>query len=77
MRYTVEVKEVWTRTFDVELPDDEATKALVGGRSLGDRVRDAANKKIEAGDDDQGFEYSDTRDPGEWNVRTEDGDYLP
>lgn len=76
MKYTVEVAEIWKRTFVVELPDGEAEKAVVGGDSLGARIRAKANEMISAGDDDQGFEYSDTLEPEKWNVRTEEGDFV-
>ncbi len=63
--FTVEVKEVWCHTVNVELPAN-ATK---------DQILEAANKKIEAGDDGS-TEYDYTLDPENWTVRDADGNYL-
>lgn len=76
MKYTVEVAEIWKRTFEVEISEVEATKALVGGASLATRIRAKANEMSSAGEDDRGFEYSDTLEPEEWIVRTESGDFV-
>ncbi len=75
-KYTVEIAEIWKRTFTVEMPESEAEKALVGGESLATRIRARANEMSGAGVEDEGFEYSDTLEPNEWTVRTEDGDYV-
>lgn len=79
MKCTVEVREVWSRTFEVEIPDD--APALTGcqadRKGLADYCRAKANEMSQAGDDDKGFEYSDTMEPDKWTVRTADGDYLP
>lgn len=75
-KYTVEVAEIWKRTFVVEMPEGEAEKALVGGESLATRIRAKANEMSGAGEEDGGFEYSDTLEPEEWTVRTEEGEYL-
>lgn len=75
-KYTVEVAEIWKRTFVVEMPEGEVEKALVGGESLASRIRDKANEMSGAGAEDEGFEYSDTLEPDQWTVRTEDGDFI-
>lgn len=76
MKYVVEVAEIWKRTFTVEMPESEAEKALVGGESLATRIRARANEMSGAGEEDEGFEYSDTLEPDKWTVRTEDGDFV-
>lgn len=67
VKYTVEVREVWVRTFTIE--SDPASTNAAG-------LRDRANAMIEAGDEDQGFEYSRTLDPDQWIVRDEQGNFL-
>ena len=64
-KFTVDVKEVWCHVVNVELPAN-ATK---------DQILEAANKKIEAGDDGS-TEYDYTLDPENWTVRDADGNYL-
>ncbi len=64
-KFTVDVKEVWCHVVNVELPAD-ATK---------DQILEAANKKIEAGDDGS-IEYDYTLAPENWTVRDADCDYL-
>ncbi len=75
-KYTVEVSEIWKRTFVVEMPAGTELLALVGGESLGNRIRAKANEMSGEGADDQGFEYSDTLEPDKWIVRTEEGDFV-
>lgn len=75
-KYTVEVSEIWKRTFVVEMPVGTELLALVGGDPLVDRIRAKANEMSGEGADDQGFEYSDTLEPSEWLVRTEEGDFV-
>ena len=62
MKYVVEVAEVWKRTFEVEISDETAQQALVGGESLATRARNVVSGKIENGEEDQGFEFSDYQD---------------
>jgi hypothetical protein len=64
-KFTVDVKEVWSHTVEVELSTD-ATK---------EQILAAANEKIEEGDDDN-TEYSHTLDPDTWTVRNSQGKYL-
>ena len=75
-KYIVEVAEVWKRTFEVEMPEDEAVKALVGGDSLVTRIRAKVCEMSFAGEEDSGFEYSDTLEPEKWTVRTKEGDFI-
>ena len=64
-KFTVDVKEVWCHTVEVDLATD-ATK---------EQILAAANKKIEEGDDDH-TEYSHTLDPETWTIRGSQGKYL-
>jgi hypothetical protein len=61
-KYIVEVKEVWTVAVEVEVPAT-ATK---------EQILDAANDKIEEGDNGES-QYDYTLDPDEWTVRDEKG----
>jgi hypothetical protein len=64
-KFTVDIKEVWSHTVEVELPAG-ATK---------EQILAAAQSKIEEGDDGN-TEYSHTLDNDEWTVRNEAGNYL-
>jgi hypothetical protein len=64
-KYIVEVKEVWTLAVEVEVPAN-ATK---------EQILDAANDKIEEGDNGES-QYDYTLDPDEWTVRDEEGKHL-
>lgn len=76
-KYIVEIAEIWKRTFTVEMPESEVTKALVGGDSLVTRIRARADEMSGSGAvKDEGFEYSEILEPDKWTVRTEDGDFL-
>lgn len=75
-KYVVEISEIWKRTFHVEMPEGEAERAMVGGESLANRIRAKANEMSGAGAEDAGFEYSDTLEPDQWTVRTEEGDFV-
>lgn len=63
--YTVDIKEVWCHTVEVDLPAN-ATKQ---------QILDAANEKIAEGDEGS-TEYDYTLDPEKWNVRDGQGNYL-
>ena len=64
-KFTVDVKEVWCHTIEVELPTDASKEQILA----------AANKKIAEGDEGH-TEYDYTLDPDKWNVRDGDGNYL-
>ena len=57
-KFTVDVKEVWCHTVEVELPS-KATK---------EEILAAANKQIEESDDGE-TEYSHTLEPDTWTIR--------
>jgi hypothetical protein len=57
-KFSVDVKEVWCHTVEVELPAG-ATK---------EQILNAANDKIAEGDEGE-TEYSHTLDPDTWTVR--------
>jgi hypothetical protein len=65
-KFSVDVKEVWEYTIEVELPAD-ATK---------EQILAAANRKIGDGDQGNDMEYSHTLAPEQWSVRDEKGNYL-
>ena len=64
-KFTVDVKEVWCHTVEVDLPAN-ATK---------EQILAAANDKIEEGDDGD-TECSHTLDPETWTVRNSQGKCL-
>lgn len=64
-KFTVDVKEVWCRSIQVNLPVG-ATK---------EQILDAANQKIAEGDDGE-TEYDYTLDLDRWNVRDEQGHFI-
>lgn len=55
MKFQVNVKEVWTRSFTIEAESEEQATEL-------------ANQKIEAGDQEDEFDYSHTLDVDKWDV---------
>lgn len=61
-KYTVEVKELWCHTIEVELPAGSTWQQII----------DAARKKVAEGDEGS-TEYSHTFVPETWNVRDEQG----
>ena len=65
MRFTVDVKEVWTRSITVELPET----------ATAEQVREQANRQIQESDEGA-TEYSRTLDPENWTVRDSNGRYL-
>ena len=70
-KFYVEVAEVWKRTFEIEIPDETPRP-----NTTAELLREKANEKSEAGDDDQGFEYSHTLELEHWTVRAENGDFV-
>lgn len=66
-RYTVEVSEIWKRTYSI-IADPNTVTA--------ESLRAAANKMSGEGADDVGFEYTDTLEPEHWTVRDSKGNYL-
>ena len=64
-KFTVDVKEVWCHTVEVELPTDAIKEQIVA----------AANEKIEESDEGE-TEYSHTLDPDTWTIRNSQGKYL-
>ncbi len=64
-KFTVDVKEVWCHTVEVDLPTN-ATK---------EEILAAVSEKIAEGDDGN-TEYDYTLDPENWTVRDSDGKYL-
>jgi hypothetical protein len=64
-KFTVDVKEVWCHTVEVDLSTD-ATK---------EQILAAVNEKIEEGDDGN-TEYSHTLDPDTWTIREPQGKHL-
>lgn len=64
-KFTVDVKEVWCHTVEVELATD-ATK---------EQILAAVNEKIAEGDEGE-TEYSHTLEPETWTVRNSQGKYL-
>lgn len=54
-KFIVDVKEVWTRSFEVEAESEEEAK-------------DLANRAIEAGEEELSLDYSHTLDVDLWNV---------
>ena len=64
-KFTVDVKEVWCHTVEVELPSN-ATK---------EQILAAANEKAEEGDDGH-TEYSHTLDPETWTIRDSQSKHL-
>ena len=72
MKFTVEVREVWVREVEVELPDVTPRPILSA-----EAVKAIALQKIAEEDvDEMSLEYSETLELSEWRVRTEDGGYL-
>lgn len=55
MKYTVDIKEVWTRSFTVEANSKE-------------EAIEKANQAIEAGEEELNLDYSHTLDTGLWTV---------
>ena len=70
-KFYVEVAEVWKRTFEVDSPDRSARKIATATI-----LREKANQKLEADDDDRGFEYSHTLELEHWIVRSANGDFI-
>jgi hypothetical protein len=64
-KFTVDVKEVWCHTVEVDLPADVTKEQILA----------AANDKIEEGDDGN-TEYSHTLDTNTWTVRDSHDKYL-
>jgi PhoPQ-activated pathogenicity-related protein len=64
-KFTVDVKEVWCHTVEVELPESATRQQII----------DAVNDKIEE-DDEGNMEYSHTLDPDQWTIRDEQGKCL-
>ena len=54
--FTVEIPEIWKRSFTIEATSEEEAK-------------EKANRLIESGDQEGAFEYSDTLDLDEWYVQ--------
>ena len=65
MRFTVDVKEVWTRCITVDLPKNATVE----------QIREQANMQIQESDEGE-TEYSRTLDPETWTVRDSNGRYL-
>ena len=61
-KFTVEVKEVWSRSFEVEADTP-------------DEAREKANEIVESTVEGENFEYSHTLDPDDWTVRDEQGNF--
>jgi hypothetical protein len=64
-KFTVDVKEVWCHTVEVDLPTNATKEQIVA----------AANDKSEEGDDGN-TEYSHTLDPETWTIRDSHGKNL-
>lgn len=63
-KFAVDIKEVWTHTIEVKLPDGATKEEIV----------EAANQKLAEGEEGT-TEYSHTLDPDTWGVRNEAGNY--
>jgi hypothetical protein len=59
MKYEVDVKEVWTRTFTIESDVPLTIQEL----------REKANELLEEGEEEEVLDYSSTCEPEEWPAR--------
>lgn len=83
MKITVEVKEVWSHTVIVDVPDEQIEGFVsITGYSEEQRkgyirqvALEAANQLIAEGDEGE-LEYNRTLDPDQWTVRDEKGNYF-
>ena len=79
-KFTVEISEVWKRSFEVEIPDSQCSPLASGDpvlrTAIAELARSQANEKSEEGADDENFEYSHTLEPEFWTVRDEKGNYY-
>lgn len=64
-KFTVDIKEVWSHTIEVELPAN-ATK---------EQILEAAQKRLAEGDEGE-TEYSHTLDSDQWTVWDDQGSHL-